>query len=60
MPSSSRQAINEASLSREEATPHSMGSRRFYAEEGTRTPTGLHPLRPERSASTYSATSAHP
>src|SRR5690242_15338740 len=28
------------------------------AEGGTRTPTGLHPLRPERSASTSSTTSA--
>src|SRR6188508_1407281 len=29
-----------------------------YAEGGTRTPTGLRPLRPERSASTSSTTSA--
>ena len=30
----------------------------FGAEEGTRTPTGIHPLDPEPSASTSSATSA--
>ena len=29
-----------------------------YAEGGTRTPTGMRPLRPERSASTNSTTSA--
>ncbi len=32
--------------------------RKFGAEEGIRTPTGLRPLRPERSASANSATSA--
>ena len=30
----------------------------FSAEGGTRTPTGIRPLRPERSASTNSTTSA--
>ncbi len=46
--------ITKKGLSRNGLTPYNY----YGAEEGSRTPTGIHPLDPEPSASTSSATSA--